>query len=117
VLTAIVSDGPTETVTFHPGEEPELRRWIDRHQGKRNIYFSVNRVTHDVWKKASEADIGWMRALQVDVDPAATVDLGTEQQCILEKLRMHAPPPSVIISSVSVTSAPRASDLDGGLCL
>jgi hypothetical protein len=90
VLTAIVPDGPTETVTFHPGEEPELRRWIDRHQGKQNIYFSVNRVKHDVRKKTSKADIGLMLALHVDLDPSASADLVTEQQHMLEKLQMSA---------------------------
>jgi hypothetical protein len=99
VLTAIVPDGPTATVTFHPGEEPEMRSWIDHHQGKRNIYFSVNRVKHDVQKKTSKTDIGWMLALHVDLDPSASADLITEQQCIREKLQKHRPPPSVIISS------------------
>jgi hypothetical protein len=99
VLTAIMPDGPTETVTFHPGEEPELRRWIDRHQGKQNIYFSVNRVKHDVRKKTSKADIGLMLALHVELDPSASADLVIEQQHMLEKLQKHAPPLSVIISS------------------
>ena len=99
MLTAIVPDGPTETVTFHPGEEPGMRRWIDCHQGRQKIYFQVNRVKYDVWKKTSKADMGWMLALHVDLDPSASADLVTEQQCLLEKLRMHAPPPSIIISS------------------
>jgi hypothetical protein len=97
VLTAIVPDGPTATVTFDPGEEPEMRSWIGHHQGKRNIYFLVNRMKHDVQKKTSKTDIGWMLALHVDLDPSASADLITEQQCIREKLQKHRPPPSVII--------------------
>src|SRR5215207_7994913 len=42
VLTAIVPDGSTETKTLQPDTEAKLRAFVEKYDGKRNIYYLVN---------------------------------------------------------------------------
>jgi len=99
LLTAIIPDGSIETRTFHGDQESQAFAWIDLCQGKRNLYFSVNQPKCDLESKARKADIGWINALHVDVDPEDGADLESERQRIIGMLRDFIPPPSVIISS------------------
>lgn len=46
VLSAIEPDGPIQTLTFH--HRQAAKNWIERWQGKRNIYFSVNTPKSDL---------------------------------------------------------------------
>ena len=41
VLTAIVPDGATITKTFKNDQPRGLRAFIDHHDGKRNLYYSL----------------------------------------------------------------------------
>lgn len=52
-LTAIIPDGKTETRTFKPSEADEAADWIVAHQGKRNLYFTPNRVRRPMSVKLS----------------------------------------------------------------
>jgi len=61
VLSAIEPDGPIQTRTFH--DFFSAKRWIERWQGKRNLYFSVNTPKSDLAKKATKTDIGKLNAL------------------------------------------------------
>ena len=97
-LTAIVPDGTTETGTFRPGDERRLERWIERHQGERNVYFTVNVVDGEPEKKPCKADIAYMSALHVDVDVSGP-DAGAERAEILRRLRAFETAPSIIIDS------------------
>lgn len=104
-LTAIVPDPPREkqrrtfTRTFYPSQAAEAARWIESHQGKNNLYFSVNRPRRDLSDRASKKDIGWVLGLHVDVDPQSGKDIEAERARILSLLRSVEPPPTVIIDS------------------
>lgn len=63
VLTAIIPDGKTETRTFKPSEADAAADWIEGHQGKRNLYFTPNRVRRPMSVKPSKPDIAAFRAL------------------------------------------------------
>jgi hypothetical protein len=100
VLSAIEPDGDNviETRTFR--EEAAARKWIDRWQGKRNVYFSVNTPKSDLRKKATKTDIGAFVALHVDLDAPASVDPAiAKAEQLLPRLKGHLPPPTVIIDS------------------
>lgn len=99
VLTAILPDSSAETRSFEGGQREHARRWIDRWQGTRNLYFTVNDTKHLVAKKPNKGDIGNFRALHVDVDPRYGHNLAEERDRILKTLRSYSPPPSVIIDS------------------
>ncbi len=99
-LTAIEPDtGKIETRTFQPDKEVQAATWLDRHQGRRNIYFSVNRPRRNLASKAKKEDIGWAVALHVDVDPRKGFALETERPRILAALGAHVPQPTVIIDT------------------
>jgi hypothetical protein len=109
VLTAIDPDSskPTDTRVFLPSAGPDRAKqatiWVDRYQGRWNIYFTPNRV-NDAWlgrkpKKPGKFDIGWLSAIHVDVDPRDGCDLASEQQRICELLMAHKPAFDVIVFS------------------
>jgi hypothetical protein len=99
LLTAIVPDGDTSTATFTPEQEADAFRWIESYQGRRNLYFSVNRPKRHLATKATKADIGWFTAAHVDVDPEAGKPLEEEKRRIIDRLMAFQPAPSVIIDS------------------
>src|ERR1700730_382284 len=55
VLTAITPDGPTNTKTVRT--TAEIDSFIREHNGKQNIYYSVNPTKGATFKKAKKADI------------------------------------------------------------
>lgn len=70
VLTSISTDRKgIKTDTFDAASVDELTEWIDRYNGKRNIYFHVNPPMHKLTKKAEREDIKELAWLHVDVDP------------------------------------------------
>lgn len=89
-LTAILPDGGTVTESFDGGQWRELRDFIDKHNGKRNIYYSVN-ATGRLTNKAKKADITHLCALHVDVD-----DLS---DAAFNRIRSYKPAPTTIICS------------------
>ncbi|MGX2039249.1 primase-helicase family protein [Methylocaldum sp. MU1018] len=112
VLTAIIPDGKTETVTFTPEKANEAARWIEGHQGKRNLYFHVNPVRRPLDVKASKEDIERLAWLHVDIDPrpkepedprSAEQFWNDERTRIRDLLSIKRPPaipePSFIIDS------------------
>jgi hypothetical protein len=102
--------------TFMPGEEESARAFIDRHQGKLNIYFSVNAVSLDqtisndgeviergrLTKKATKGDIERIDWLQADADLDKNLDwsdaaaVEAEKARVLAKARACERPPSAI---------------------
>lgn len=63
--------------TFSDAEQ--MSAWIDRWNGKRNIYFTVNPTLGPLTKKASRKDIKEVEYLHVGIDPRAGEDLVEEQ--------------------------------------
>lgn len=108
VLTAIDPDTRrTQTQCFRADQSREAEAWITWQQGKRNIYFSVNRIEGPLKdKKAKKEDIKVAVALHCDVDPpkvAAAGDssdaLRAQQDAILARLESFSPRPSVCLFS------------------
>lgn len=98
-LTGIVPDGAIETRTFMRSDQVAMEKWIDRYQGKRNLYFQVNPPLRPLDNKATKEDIASLRCLHVDLDPRAGEDPEREKARILTQLKGYDPPPTVIIDS------------------
>ncbi len=118
VLTAVTTDRKSiETKTF---TDPDpMRKWIAKHNKKRNVYFHVNSVRRALDKKAEREQIKTLDWLHVDFDTRTLVDFTTDPdtQARLtelsdffaeEKTRLHKlafnpptgiPQPTVIIDS------------------
>lgn len=76
------------------------RVFIENHNGKSNIYFSVNPIKDGLdIKKAKKKDLALLRYLHIDLDPEASKPLEEERKRILEKLTSFVPEPTVIIDS------------------
>ena len=68
VLTAIVPDGATTTITAR--NENDVAAFITRYDGKRNLYYSVNPTRTEMNKKAKKTDIAAVEYALADLDPA-----------------------------------------------
>jgi hypothetical protein len=69
VLTAIVPDGPTRTVTTK--NENEARDFIvGQNENGKNVYYQINPCKDALTSKASKDDIAAVEFLHVDADPA-----------------------------------------------
>lgn len=99
VLTAIIPDGKTETMSFQPSGWQKAADWIEGHQGKRNLYFHVNPVRGFLGNKASKEDIARMGWLHIDIDPRAGEDFEEERTRALKLLQEYELKPTVIIDS------------------
>ena len=99
MLTAIEPDGKRaiETRTF--ADADVAYSWIDKWQGKRNIYFSVNRPKSAMNKKAEKTDIGLGVGLHVDLDAPAGADLSKVKPELISRLQNYDLQPTVIIDS------------------
>ncbi len=80
-------------------KERDARAFVDKWNGKRNIYFAVNPPTGEMLKKASAADIKEVRYLHVDVDPRAGEDLIAEQERIAGLAPDDVPTPTFTVFS------------------
>jgi hypothetical protein len=68
VLTGIIPDGSTITVTVQT--TAEVNAFVHEHDGKRNLYYSVNPTRKALTSKAKKADIAAVEYLLADLDPA-----------------------------------------------
>ena len=100
-------DGPNQSDEMVP-MKPEhciqgLRKWLETHNGKRNIYFHVNTPLRALTKKAGREDIKSVDWLHVDIDPRVNEDLDEERKRALDLLTSNlpegVPKPTVIIFS------------------
>lgn len=73
--------------------------FLYKHNGKSNIYFSVNQPIEKANKRCKKTDIKSSSWLHVDVDPRAGEDMKEEQERILKKLQAFSPRPTVILFS------------------
>src|SRR5262245_30912311 len=69
LLTAIVPDGKTTTQTLRNAKKVET--FLDKHDGKRNLYYSVNPTRTALSKKAAKTDIAAIEYALADLDPNA----------------------------------------------
>lgn len=108
-LTAISTDKKgVDTKVFGPKTEANCVGWINKYNGDRNIYFTVNRpdtafLKSEHMKKARKEhmrEAGW---LYVDIDPDEGHDIEDERERILgqitDRLPKGIPQPTVIIFS------------------
>lgn len=105
-LTSIQPDKKgIETRTFSAQSADATRAWIEKFNGKRNIYFSVNQPSGILRKKAEKSDIRAAHYLHVDIDPRAGEDLAEEQerirQLVVEENGWpdHLPRPQIVLFS------------------
>lgn len=104
VLTSISTDrkGIT-TTTFTPSEKSEMLSWLNKFNGDRNIYFSVNTVKGKINSKANKEDISSAEWLHVDIDPADGQDIKEERERALssltDRLPKGVPEPTAIVFS------------------
>lgn len=104
VLTAIDPDRKSiETRTFHVRQAEDMRRWIERNNNVRNLYFHVNPTTRDLSKKAEREDIAALAWLHVDIDPRVSENIESERERALalltSKLPAGVPAPTAIVFS------------------
>lgn len=108
VLTAIIPDGKTQTLSFTPDNWQKAVLWVESYQGKRNLYFHVNPSVPAIKSdgqggtyeaKASKEDILRMAWLHIDLDPRAGEDFEEERTRAYRLLSEHKPKPTVIIDS------------------
>src|SRR6187399_1270855 len=69
VLTAIMPDGDGPTTTITATTTKEVEDFVSKHNGKRNIYYSVNPTKGPMTKKAAKTDIAAIEYLLADLDP------------------------------------------------
>jgi AAA domain len=67
VLTAIIPDGPTETITATT--TAQVIAFVTKFNGIRNLYYSVNPTRSPMAKKAAKTDIAAIEYLLADLDP------------------------------------------------
>ena len=95
VLSAIAVDQKDiKTATFYPGGK-KAKKWLDKYNGKWNLYFHVNRPMRDLEKKAERQDIKEITWLHIDIDPRAGEDLDKERE---RALNLLLEPPKTISS-------------------
>ncbi len=96
-LTAILPDGPTATETF--SDENGVIAFIRKHDGKRNLYFTINPTRGPITSKALRLDITAIEYLQADLDPEADETPEQAKDRYLTALTNHQPPATIIIDS------------------
>ena len=98
VLTAIIPDGPADTITARTADEVDA--FVHAHNGKRNLYYSVNPTKSAVFKKAKKADIAAVEYLLADLDPADGETPETAKARYLGQLNgSFEPKPTAIVDS------------------
>jgi P4 family phage/plasmid primase-like protien len=66
-LTAIIPDGSTETVTTK--DTKDVKSFIDKYNGTRNLYYTINPLRRAMNTKPAKSDIAAVEYLQADLDP------------------------------------------------
>lgn len=98
VLTAISPvNGSIITQTFH--DSKIMENWIAEHNGKKNLYFTINKIKGEMNSKPSRIDVAEIGAFHVDADPRAGEDIGQERIRILQAFQSFKVHPSIIIDS------------------
>ena len=105
LLVAFLPDDRStiEARTFNPTtQETELRAWIDKRQGIKNLYFTVNIVYEGYSgdKKCAKEDIAWVRGAHVDIDQRPNEGTVEEEKLwALDLLEKYEVRPDILIDS------------------
>lgn len=97
VLTAIKPDGPIETITANNADD--VRAFVERNNGVRNLYFSVNPTRNAMSSKAAKVDISAIEFVLSDLDPRADETPEAAKARYLAALEDFTPSPTAIIDS------------------
>jgi predicted P-loop ATPase len=97
ILTAIKPDGPIETLTANNAND--IRVFVERNNGVRNLYFSVNPTRHMMSSKAAKVDISAIEFVLSDLDPRADETPEEAKARYLAALEDFTPAPTAIIDS------------------
>jgi hypothetical protein len=97
LLTAIEPDGPIETATAQDADA--VRDFILKHEGRRNLYYSVNPTTRPLTSKASKKDIAAAEFLPADLDPRDEETPTEAKARYLERLATFEPRPTFVVDS------------------
>ena len=98
VLTAIVPDGATTTITARTADQVEA--FVGEYNGKRNLYYSVNPTRTAMNKKAKKTDIAAIEYMLADLDPADGETPEAAKARYLEQLNgTFEPKPTAVIDS------------------
>lgn len=104
VLTAIQTDRKRiATATFSGSSVEDMKKWIHKYNGERNLYFHVNSCIKEMTKKADREHIKSLDWLHIDIDPREGEDLADARVrslgLLTDKLPEGIPPPTVVIYS------------------
>jgi hypothetical protein len=98
VLTAIVPDGKPTTITAHTTDAVEA--FVRTHDGKANLYYSVNPTRTATGKKAKKTDIAAIEYALADLDPADGESSAAAKARYLEQLNeVFEPKPTAGVDS------------------
>jgi predicted P-loop ATPase len=97
LLTAIEPDGPTETVTAQTLKQ--ARAFVQKHDGRRNLYYTLNPVKAVVTSKPSKKDIAAAEYLHADLDPREDESPADAKARYLTALSAHEPAASIVVDS------------------
>jgi hypothetical protein len=96
-LTAIEPDGATLTRTFDHLDKAGA--FIAKHNGKRNLYYSLNPTRPGLTSKATKDDIVAAEYLHVDLDPHADETPDEAKQRYLDALEAFEPHATFVVDS------------------
>jgi putative DNA primase/helicase len=98
VLTAIVPDGKPTTVTARTADEVDA--FVRDHNGRANIYYSVNPARTVMFKKTAKTDLAAIEYVLSDLDPAEGETPEAAKARYLEQLNdAFEPKPTAAIDS------------------
>jgi hypothetical protein len=97
ILTAIVPDGAPTTITAN--NPKEAQEFIRAHNGRRNLYFSVNPTRGILAKKAAKTDIAAIEYVLADLDPAEGESSADAKARYRAQLETFEPRPTFVIDS------------------
>ena len=90
---------PPVARSVRPSKIDGLAKWIEEHQGKSNIYFSVNPLSLSLTNKASKHHIAALTHLHVDLDPRDGQPLEEERERIRATVDAFENKPSAFVDS------------------
>ena len=97
LLTAIIPDGTTDTITAQTADE--ARAFVATYYGQRNLYYSVNPTRKPMNKKAAKTDIAAIEYLPSDLDPKPNETSEAAKARYLAEIDKLTPRPAAIINS------------------
>ena len=97
VLSAIEPDGKIETITAKT--DGDVRAFVSKYNGARNLYYSVNPTRKAMTSKAAKTDIAAIEYLLGDLDPKPGETSEAAKARYLAALDELKPAPTAIIDS------------------